>query len=88
LSWAKFQTLKDGFYQIKMQRQASIKASKKNWKSFTIQSCKRPTKALLKEKTADNSTVKANNKAMLDQVPIKSIEHFDFFLHYNIFNSF
>jgi hypothetical protein len=53
-----------------------MKASKNNWKTFTIQSCK---KALLKEETVDNSTVKANNKAMLDQVPIKSIEHFDFF---------
>jgi hypothetical protein len=56
-----------------------MKPSKNNWKTFTIQSCKRLTKALLKEETADNSTVKASNKAMLDQVPIKSIEHFDFF---------
>jgi hypothetical protein len=57
-----------------------MKPSKNNWKTFTIQSCKRLTKALLKEETADNSTVKASNKAMLDQVPIKSIDQFDFFL--------
>jgi hypothetical protein len=56
-----------------------MKASKNNWKTFTIQSCKRLIKALLKEETVDSNTVKANNKAMLDQVPIKSIEHFDFF---------
>jgi hypothetical protein len=57
-----------------------MKANKNNWKAFTIQSCKRRTRALLKEPTADNSTVKANNKAMLGQVPIKSIEQIDFFL--------
>jgi hypothetical protein len=62
-----------------MSRQASMKASKNNWKTFTIQSCKRLIKALLKEETVDSNTVKANNKAILDQVPIKSIEHFDFF---------
>jgi hypothetical protein len=53
-----------------------MKTNRRNLKAFTIQSCKKLTKAVLREETADNSTAKAN-KATLGQVPMKSIEDFD-----------
>ncbi len=54
----------------------NMKTNRRNLKAFTIQSCKKLTKAVLREETADNSTAKAS-KATLGQVPMKSIEEFD-----------
>ena len=81
LFWARSHNLKDGFHLTKMLIPANLKTNKRSLKLFTIRSCKRPIKALLKEVTVVNNTVKAHSKALQDQVLIKSIEDLsDFFL--------
>jgi hypothetical protein len=54
-----------------------MRTNRRNWKIFTIQSCRKPTKAVIKEEAADSSSAKAKNKARLDQVLMKSIEELD-----------
>lgn len=72
--WEKSQIFKDGFLLIATLKQMNLKASKRNFKIYTIQSCKKPTKALPKQAVVDNNIIKATNKAMLGQVQIKLIE--------------
>jgi ribosomal protein S10 len=60
----------------------SSKPSKKSWKAFTIQSCKRLTKVLHKEETVVSNIIKDTSKIMQDQVQMKLTENFYDFLLY------